>query len=108
MLTFRNPQRGDFADIYANEILHRGDVTMRDELNVTDDTTFHGNLNTTGQLQAQEYLRINGNSDLCVRIDFTGVTGYTYCPTGYYVLGPPCSVTCGSGQLLCCKAVSSY
>jgi len=59
-----------------------------------------GDVEFTGALSVGGTLSISGNSNICQLVSFTGSSGTTNCPNGYYTLAAPARE---SGTMLCCK-----
>ncbi|MCX6737247.1 MAG: hypothetical protein NTX26_00685 [Candidatus Parcubacteria bacterium] len=59
-----------------------------------------GNAGPTHKLDVAGDLYITGNTNICTLVAYTGGSGTTYCPTGYYTWS---AVGLTDGYMLCCK-----
>lgn len=57
-------------------------------------------LKVQGDAEITGALTIGGNPNVCQLVAFTGSSGTTNCPNGYYTLAAPARE---SGTMLCCK-----
>jgi hypothetical protein len=57
-------------------------------------------LKVQGDVEFTGSLTVGGNPNTCQLVSFTGSSGTTNCPNGYYTLAAPARE---SGTMLCCK-----